>query len=289
MRSVFNKKTLRELPVDILYFFCGAVLYSCGVYSFAVAGDFAPGGVSGLSIIVNHFFSFIPIGMCSLVINIPVIIFTYVTLGKKFLFKSVISMVIVAIVLDFVFPYLPTYNGDPLLAALFAGCFSGIGLALIYMRGSSTGGTDFIILALKKKKPHISIGTITLMIDGSVLILNGFAFGRIEAVLYGAILTYVSSIFIDKIMYSIESRKKISIISTKGEEIGQRINALTGNGATLVKAIGTYSKKDLQMLIYLGTSSQVSMIKSVAMEIDENSWIFIDTADEIYKKLPEDE
>ncbi len=281
MKKRFDKATVMEFISDLPYVIIGAMLYSAGVYSFAVAGNFAPGGIAGLTIIINHYFRFIPIGFCSLVINIPIIIFTYKTLGKKFFAKSVVSMVIVAIVLDWLFPMLPTYNGNQLLAALFAGSLSGIGLSIIYMRGSSTGGTDFIILALRKKNPHISIGNITMIIDGCVLILNGIVFGNIEAVLYGGILTYVCTMFIDKMMYKSESRKKVSIITTKGIELGRAISDKTGRGVTLINAVGAYSGEKCQFLIYICAGKHVHSVKDIATSVDMEALIFVDTADEV--------
>ena len=266
---------------DVLLITIGAVLYSMGVYSFAVAGNFAPGGVSGLAIIINHLIPKIPIGLCTLIINIPVIIFTYKVLGRDFFIKSIVSMVIVAAVMDYIFPNLPTYKGEQLLAALFAGALSGMGLSLIYMTGSSTGGTDFIILALRKKYPHLSIGNITILIDGSVLLLNGFVFGNIEAVLYGTILTYMSTVFIDKIMYKLESRKKISIITTYGKAIGKLISDSTGKGVTIVDATGAYEGEQKQLLIYICPSKQVTKIKELVFSADENALIFVSTSDEV--------
>ena len=274
-------KKAKEILLDILFFTVGATLYSLGIYSFAVAGDFAPGGIAGVAIIINHFFDFIPIGLCTLIINIPVIAFTFRILGKKFFFKSLISMVIVALVMDCLFPNLPTYSGSPLLAALFAGAFSGIGLSLIYMRNSSTGGTDFLILALKRKYPHMSIGTITILIDGSVIILNGFVFGNIDAVLFGAILTYISTVFIDKIMYAKESRKKISIITSKGCEVGKAISEKMGRGATILDAQGAFRREDSQLVIYICSGRQVSRVKEIVFAVDENALVFVSTSDEV--------
>lgn len=277
-----KKKGIIEFIKDIFFSTVGAALYAMGIYSFAVAGNFAPGGISGLAIIINHFINAIPIGVCTLLINIPVVLFTYKTLGKTFFIKSVVSMVIVAVMLDYVFPHLPTYSGNTLLAAMFAGALSGLGLSFIYMRGSSTGGTDFIILALRKKHPHMSIGNITLIIDGCVLLLNGVAFKNIEAVLYGTVLTYTATIFIDKCMYGIGAKKKVSIVTTKGNEISERISNEIGRGSTLINAIGTYTKKDKQLLICICDSRQAVNIRHIAYEIDNEALIYIDVSEEVY-------
>ena len=110
-----SKKALCiEWGKDLLADVVGAALFSAGVYSFAVNADFAPGGITGLAILANHFFPFLPIGTLTVLLNIPVIILCYAYLGKKYLLKSIIAMGIVAFILDVVFPHVPAYHGDPL-------------------------------------------------------------------------------------------------------------------------------------------------------------------------------
>lgn len=82
-------------------------------------------------------------------------------------------------------PLLPTYTGEPILAAIFGGILAGAGLAFIYMRDSSTGGSDFVILAIRKKNPQLSIGSISLAVDGVIIMLGWIVYGNINAVLYG--------------------------------------------------------------------------------------------------------
>lgn len=152
MKSINKRRlrTVRNISFDVVFDIIGGALYAAGIYSFISAANFAPGGIAGLSIILNHYLK-IPIGVGMLLFNIPVSLLTLKFLGKKFFFASIKSMVIVSLLTDLVFPLLPVYTGEPLLAALFGGLLSGIGLALIYSRNSSTGGTDFIIMSLRKK------------------------------------------------------------------------------------------------------------------------------------------
>ncbi|MBO6060996.1 MAG: YitT family protein, partial [Clostridia bacterium] len=150
IKSFFTKSNLKLFAVDTLYDIIGSILYGIGIYTFASKADFAPGGIAGVAIIINHYLPWVPIGICQLIINIPVAIICYKTLGKRFFIKSVKSMLISSFFIDVILPLVPTYQGERLLAAIFAGVLSGAGLALIYMRGSSTGGTDFIIMSIRK-------------------------------------------------------------------------------------------------------------------------------------------
>ena len=142
----------KTLLVDVLYDIIGSVLYGAGMYTFAVSSNFAPGGVSGLAILVNYITGGkIPIGLCTVIINIPIILICIRTLGKMFFLRSVKTILISAVIVDYIMPLLPTYTGEPILAAIFGGILAGAGLAFIYMRDSSTGGSDFVILAIRKK------------------------------------------------------------------------------------------------------------------------------------------
>ncbi|MEG2082598.1 MAG: YitT family protein, partial [Oscillospiraceae bacterium] len=107
---------------------------------------FATGGISGLALVVNYL-THLPVGLVTLALNIPVIAISYSVLGKKFLIKSLKTMVVLSFCLDYIGPFLPQYKGDIILAAICAGVLIGTALVTIYMRGSSTGGGDFLILS----------------------------------------------------------------------------------------------------------------------------------------------
>ena len=146
-------KTAKLLWGDLFYDIAGAVLFAAGVYTFAENADFAPGGITGISLLLNHVFG-IPVGTLTLFINLPLIVISYRTLGKRFLLKTAKSMVITTFFLDVVFPVFPMYEGQRMMAALCSGALMGAGMVMFYMRGSSSGGLDFVIMPIKKKRPH---------------------------------------------------------------------------------------------------------------------------------------
>ena len=157
--------------------------------------------------------------------------------GRAFLGKTVISMLWCTFFQDVVFADQPGYGGDPLLAALFAGITWGGALALLYMRGSSSGGTDFLTMSIKVLRPHLSVGVVTGAIDLVVILLGWPVFGSVDAVLYGLVTTAVTSLVIDKIMYGSNAGKMLTIITTKGQEIADEISRQCERGSTMVKAV----------------------------------------------------
>lgn len=185
-------KIAKMLAYDII----GAVFLGISIVCFTVEADFAPGGVNGLAVISNYLFG-IPIGLATILINIPIVLFTYRKLGKEFFIISIKSMLICSFMIDYVICYFPIYYGSRLIASILAGITSGIGYSLLFNEGSSTGGTDFIIVAVKQKKPDLSFGLLVGIIDSSVVVLSVPVFHDIWSFVYGMIYTVVCSLALD--------------------------------------------------------------------------------------------
>ena len=232
-----NKFKSKVLFWDLLYDIAGSILYAAGIYTFAGNAGFAPGGVSGLALILNYLVG-LPVGTLTLLFNIPLVLISYKAVGKQLLIKSAKTMVISSLFLDVIFPFVPMYDGNRLMASIYSGVFMGAGMALFYIRGSSSGGIDFLALTIKKKKPHMTIGVITLLIDLVVILLGWPVFGDVDSVLYGIASTGVSTIVIDKILYGIGAGTLAVIVTGKGREVAARIGEIARRGVTLIRARG---------------------------------------------------
>lgn len=277
----FSRAQVGVLSMDVLFDIIGSFLYGAGVYTFAAAADFAPGGVSGLAILINHLTK-LPIGLCTVVLNIPIIIICVKTLGKAFFLRSVKTILISAVILDYVMPLIPLYSGDELLAAIFGGILAGAGLACIYMRDSSTGGSDFVILSIRKKNPHMSIGTISLAVDGIIILLGGFVYGSIDAVLYGIIMTIGYSLIVDKLMYGMDSRKLTIVITTQGDDIAREISQKVERGVTVTQGRGAYTGNAKQVLLCTCSKAEVFKIKRIAYSLDSKAFVMVSSVDTAY-------
>lgn len=276
------KKQTKELMWDVLADIAGGLFYALGIYTFAKTANFAPGGLSGLALITHHLWG-LPIGIMTLVFNIPVILLSFRLLGKRFLLKSLRSMIMCTLFVDFLLPAVsPPYTGSPLLAALYSGIFLGAGLAVLYMRGSSSGGTDFLTMSVKVLRPHMSLGAVTMIIDLIIILMGWPVFGNIDSVLYGIVATGVTSIVIDKIMYGVGAGKLIIIISDHGQEVADKIANAIDRGSTLIRAIGTYTGSERQVLLCACNKSQAFKVRSAAHEVDENAFVMITETSEVY-------
>ena len=130
-----NKFKPKVLFWDLLYDIAGSILYAAGIYTFAGNAGFAPGGVSGLALILNYLVG-LPVGTVTLLFNIPLVLISYKAVGKQLLIKSAKTMVISSLFLDVIFPFVPMYDGNRLMASIYSGVFMGAGMALFYIRGS---------------------------------------------------------------------------------------------------------------------------------------------------------
>lgn len=269
----------RRVMTDLLYNISGSVLYAAGIYTFAGNAGFAPGGVSGLALIMDHLWG-IPVGTMTLLLNIPLVVISYRAVGRRLLVKSAVTMVISSLFLDLVFPLFPMYSGDCLIASVCSGAFLGAGMALFYLRGSSSGGIDFLTFTIKKKKPHMTIGVITMLIDLVVILLGWPVFGDVDAVLYGVLATFVSTVVIDKILYGAGAGTLAVIITKKGKETAERISEKAGRGVTSLRAVGAYTRSEKEMLLCACSKAEAYLVKSAVQDVDENAFfMFVETSE----------
>ncbi len=185
-------RVLRSVSFDLL----GALLYSVGLISFASVGEFAPGGISGIALILDELFSF-PVGLTVLTLNIPLILLSLRVLGWNFLKRTAISGVFCSVFLDLILPGFPTFGGSRLMSALLSGVFIGFGLAVFYLCGSSSGGIDLVLLSLRKRRPKLPLGALMLIFDIPIILSGYFVFGDIYSVFLGAVATSAESLVVE--------------------------------------------------------------------------------------------
>lgn len=276
-----NWKMVKEIGMDVCVDILGGLLIAIGVYNFAVASDFPVAGVSGIAILFYHFFK-IPIGIMTIILNVPIALGCYRLLGKEFFWKSLKTMLISNIIMDSVAPLLPVYRGDMILASICMGIFAGMGYALVYIRGTSTGGADFIFMAVRKWKPYLSLGRIIITFDFTVIILGGILRrGSIDSIIYGLIGSYILSVVVDKAMYGINAGKMTLIVTEHGQEVADKIAELIQRGSTLLRGVGSYAKTEKQVVMCACSNKQMYMVQKAVKEIDEEAFLVIMESSEV--------
>lgn len=273
----YAKKWSIDIFIDIL----GGIFIALGTYNFAAAAEFPMVGVNGIALIFYQLWG-LPIGRTAMLLNIPIAVFCFKVLGRRFFLRSVRTILITSFLMDYAAPLFPVYEGDRMLAAICTGILSGLGFALIYMRDSSTGGADFIILSLKSLHPHLTIGKISFAMDAVIVLLGVMIVSKdVDSLIYGIIISFLLSTMVDKVMYGISAGKLTLIVTEHSREVAEKIDQVTGRGSTFLKAQGSYSGEDKDVVMCACNNKQMYGIRSVVKEIDPNAFIIIMESNEV--------
>ena len=170
----------KESAKDFAAFFIGGSLYALAVNVFTLPASIAPGGLTGLATLLNHLFE-VPVGTSVLVLNLPLFLLSLFYLGRNFLAKTMVATIMISVLIDLFAMVLPAYHGNRLLAAIYGGVFSGVGLALILLRGGSTGGTDIIAKLLLRHRSSVGLGQMILMIDAIIIVLSAVIYRNVDS------------------------------------------------------------------------------------------------------------
>lgn len=276
-----DKKKIKNITLDLAADIVGSFLIAIGIYNFATASEFPVTGITGIAQVLYIYFG-LPIGTMTTIINIPIILACVKVLGVKFVVKSLKTLLISNFFMDVVAPLLPIYEGDLMLSSICMGLFAGLGYALIFMRDSSTGGVDFISLTIRALKPHISLGRIIVIVDCVLLLVCGFLLGgNVDKIIYGLIATYIVSVVVDKVMYGLDAGKVTLIVTEKGYEVAEKIHELTERGATLLKAVGSHTKNEKQVVMCACSYKQMHMVQKAVKEVDSTAFLVMMEANQV--------
>ena len=265
---------------DVWYDFAGAFLQALGVRCFIEPCQIAPGGVSGLSIIINYLTG-LPVGSLNMGINIPLLLLAWRFLGRRFTLKTLRSVFIQSVMIDLVGLWLPVYAGDRIMSALFGGVAIGVGLAPVFMRGSTTGGTDIVSRLIQLRFRHVSIGKLLFMVDTAVLLLSVAVFRNIETGLYGMITIYTSNRILDGILYGLDTGKVVLVISEKNQQIAQQVMDRLERGATFLQAEGAWSGQEKKVLLCVVRAVQCYRVEEIVRAADPDAFLVVMEANQI--------
>lgn len=281
MKTHFSMQKAKNFANQLAWEFIGSVFIAAGIYNFAVQAKFPMTGFSGISIILYRLLH-VPIGLSTIVLNIPLAIICYRLLGKKFFVSSIRCMVLSSLMIDYVAPLFPVYTGDRLSAALCTGVFGGIGYALIYSKNSSTGGSDFIIMAVKAIKPHLSLGKIAFWSDVGIILVGGILFRDIDGIIYGMVVNFIFAVAVDKLMYGINAGKLALVVTEHGPDICKIIDECCQRGTTILNAKGGYNCEDKQVVMCACSNKEMFQVQQAVKAADPASFLIVLESNEVH-------
>lgn len=267
--------------LDLLFFIIGGIIYSVAVITFLASNEISPGGVTGIATVLNYLFS-LPIGAVVFVINIPLLALGFLKFGKGFILKTAIATACVSVLLDVFEIFLPKLNIDLILASVFGGSLMGLGISIIMLRGSTTGGVDIVAKFINLRYPHLSVGRIMLCVDALVVALSATVYGNTQSALYSVITLYASSKIMDLMLYGSDKGKIVYIISSKTQDIVHDILTVVNRGVTIIDVTGGFMGDKKEMIMCTVRRNEVHAVYKYSRKHDDNAFIVVAEAGEIF-------
>ncbi len=276
MNDVMKQKVKNFVMMTI-----GAVLYSAAIALLLDPNALAPGGVTGISIILSRL---IPVetGTLILLINIPILILGTWKFGWKFIISTIYCIGIVSPLTNFFGSHFGAITEDLFLAALAGGALLAVGMGMVFKAKATTGGIDIIIKILRLKMPHLKTSNLFLLMDAVVVVCSAFVFQDIDKALYAGMTVIVTSLVMDVVLYGKDEAKLIYIISDRSEEITKRLLDELSIGVTYVKGSGAYSGKEKNVIMCVVKKQISPKVEDVIKSEDPQAFLIVSSAQEIY-------
>lgn len=273
------KKRIKEYILINL----GLLLVALSIYLILAPNRLAPGGISGLAIVVNHFLPNIPIGALMMCSDIILFIIGFIFIGAEFGAKTIYSSFSLSgmvYLLQQFHPITKPFSNDILTQLIFATCMAAVGMAIVFQQNACTGGTD-IIAKILNKYFNINLGKGVLMCDIIIAISSGFVFG-IESGMYGVLGVFLSGIVIDKVIQSLTINKEVVIVSNNSDDIKEYIVKELERGATIYSAKGAFTNEEKEVIRTILGRKEFTKLKKYIKGIDENAFITVNHVHETF-------
>lgn len=257
-----------------------AFVYAAGVSLFTDPNNMAPGGVTGISIILSRVFP-ISTGTFIMLINVPILFFAVWKFGISLTLSTIYATALISLFTNVLAPYGPATE-DILLAALVGGTLTAVSIGVILRAGATTGGMDIIVKALRLRFPHLKTGKIFFITDALVVTLSGIVFRDLNAALYAAISTICTSTVMDIVLYGRDEAKLLFIISSRAENIAERLLRDVDIGVTYIKGQGAYSGDEKRVIMCVVKKPVSPRAEEIVKEEDPNSFMIITSATEVF-------
>ena len=258
----------------------GSTIFALGFALFLMPNHMNAGGISGLAQVVVELLGFGSVGTLSILINLPLFLLGGIKIGKKFFAGSLLGMMLSSVLID-LFAVLPFPVVEPLIGVLYGGVLCGLGLGVVFISGTSTGGSDILVRLLKLRYRNVPIGQISMCFDAIVVVLTGLVFGDISKALYTGITVFVTSQVIDAVVYRFDYSKVALIISREYEEIAKQIGMKLDRGATFLNGEGSYSHAPTKVVLTAVKKQQLAELKELVTEIDPRAFIIVQEAHQV--------
>ena len=274
MQEIWQK--YKWIPMTV----AGSAIFAAGFAFFLQPNDMSPGGISGLSLILVELLGFGSVGMLSILINLPLFILGGMKIGKRFFVGSLIGMILSSVLID-VFAAMQVASTEPLIAIVYGGVLCGVGIGIVFVSGTSTGGSDILVRLLKLRYRNVPIGQISLTFDAVVVLLTGLVFRDMDKALYTGITVFLCGKMVDAVVYRFDYSKVAMIISREYEAIAREIGSKLDRGATFLHGEGSYTGENTKVVLVAIRKQQLAELKELVMDLDPGAFIIVQEAHQV--------
>jgi len=264
-----------------LCYIVGSIFYALSVDIFSTPNKFVPGGLTGISTLINYVWSDFPIGVGIILMNLPLMAIAWRHLGRGFALRTAFVTVFSSVAIDLLKPLVQPFTGDRMLAAIFGGVLSGVGLSLTFMRGATTGGTEVVARLLEKKYPHVPIGRLILLVDGAVIAASAVVYRQVESAMYGVTLVFVTTVVMDEMISGARRTRTVLIVSSHPEGLAAAVNSRIQRGVTLLEGKGAYTGEGRQVLMCAVRPNEVHPLRMLVLEEDPSAFIIVLNSEQV--------
>lgn len=275
-----KKETTVELIKDICADIIGSAVFALGVSVFTTPNEIAPGGVTGIATML-HSMTGIQMGTLTFLLNIPLVILGLVVLGKRFTARTFRTLFVLSVITNIFDVVLPEYTGNVLVASIFGGAAIGIGMGIIFLRGSTTCGTDILGRVLLRHFQHIPIGKILFAIDFVIVTAAGLYYGTLEAALFALVSVYVTERAMDGVLYGFNETRIAYVVSDRAVDVAARVMEETDRGVTYLNGEGGYQRDKKLVIMCAMPSRQFARFKKIVLEVDPLAFIMVAPASNV--------
>ncbi len=260
----------------------GSLIYASGVSLFLDPNNLAPGGLSGLAIIIHELVPIVKTGTWIIMFNIPILALGIYKFGFKFFFSTIYATLLSSFAMNIMDEYIGVVTKEPMLAVIVGMALLTVGISMVFIAGGTTGGTDVIVKLLRLKFRHLDTGTVFIMLDAVIIALSGVVFGNIEVVLYASIGLAVQTVVMNRVLYGSDEARMVYIISKNKEKISSRILTELERGATYIRAAGAYTMRENDILMCVVSMKELPKVRDIVKEEDSDAFLIVTSATSVF-------
>lgn len=280
VREKLERKRILRVIRNYIMITVFSLTYAAGISLFLDPNNLAPGGVSGISIMLSRITP-LPTGTWIILINVPILALGLWKFGLKFLISTVYCTIVSSVFTNVLSKFAPLTT-DKLLAAVAGGTVMAVSMGTIFKAGATTGGVDVLVKLLRLKYRHLKTGNLYLLLDAIVVTLSGIMFRNLEIALYAAVAIFVNSVVMDTVLYGRDGAKMIYIISDYPKQITERLLADLDIGVTALQGEGAYSGKEKKVLLCVMRKPLAPKTQQIVKEEDPEAFMIVSDATEIF-------